>query len=211
MYFTIHPVKGWAFFPIPVHTSSKTLAAGEIVIKGDEIISVEFSTGDAYGRFCALTDLSRVAKRFGLSIRPLAARPDARVITGFGWLDGKLYFGQNHFTIWEEASYWNKDLVQDAWKRISDPNASMNPNDEPMAFGYIFDEGDHLEAEFYSDYFEADQDEGIYNKVFKALQARYPELTTFTTGPDEETVQKANDWADKKISFVSDGKHLQVI
>jgi hypothetical protein len=109
------------------------------------------------------------------------------IVTSFGYIDGHLYTGPNHIEI--------------VMKALGDENFPDNDTN-PMAFGYIWEENDGEQiAEFYSDFYEEDQDKEIFNKVFEMLKKKYPKLTQLTLGPSKETVERMDRYFSNKVAF----------
>lgn len=104
------------------------------------------------------------------------------VVSAFGSIDGKLFYGPNHLEIATQAFDQG---------HISPLDLPTPENMGPMAFGWIWNNSDGTEeAEFYSDFLQGDQDFQIFDEVFKQLQKKFPKLTEMTLGPDATTVKE---------------------
>lgn len=110
------------------------------------------------------------------------------VVAAFGYIKGHLYFGHNHLQISSKAF---EDGHIDASVL---PTREYLDQQGPMAFGWIWQDSDgNKEAEFYSDFMQADQHFEIFDKVFKMIQKKYPDCTEMTMGPDPETISQMSE------------------
>lgn len=107
------------------------------------------------------------------------------VVAAFGYIEGKLYFGHNHLQIATEA-------LNDGLISVDQlPTPEYMDQWGPMAFGWIWRHDDGTEeAEFFSDFMQANQHLELFDTVFDQIRKKYPKVTEMTMGPDPETIKE---------------------
>lgn len=112
--------------------------------------------------------------------------------TAFLYSDGKIYYGQNHVALMQEAD-------------LADEFGSATRWHEPhgMVLGWIWkNKNGSLTAEFYSDTYQNAQDSSEFDKVYGLLKKQFPDLQELTFGPDKDTWEEMNkepDWMEKYL------------
>lgn len=112
--------------------------------------------------------------------------------TAFLYSDGKIYYGQNHVALMQEAD-------------LADEFGSATRWHEPhgMVLGWIWkNKNGSLTAEFYSDSYQNAQDSAEFDKVYGLLKKKFPNLTELTYGPDKGTWEEMNkepDWMEQYL------------
>lgn len=106
----------------------------------------------------------------------------SKVVSAFGYIDGNLYVGHNPLQVATQALQAGQITAQEL------PVPGLLP--PPLLYGWVWQNEDGQEAEFYGPNADAETDQSQFDDVEKKLRKKFPKIQEIGFGPDAATINE---------------------